>query len=151
MAWHEFVGPEPAADQRLDFGNRQATFAEAQRDFDILRRVQREALEVITPEMTHIDAKKAVDAFLAADPEAPEHITHYYIHGVGLEVHEEPLLHTPMPDPTPLDGPIYFRPGAVVSSEWFTRLWTVEEPFVMTATGWEPLVELKGLTDPAAL
>ena len=36
-------------------------------------------------------------------------------------------------------------PGAVVSSEWFSRCWTVEDPFVMTETGWEPLAQLQGL------
>ena len=148
LAWHQFFGPLPDADDVLEFGehSQEVSLAGAQRDFEILRRVQREALGVITPGMAHVDAKPAVDAFLARDKEAREHISHYYVHGVGLEIHEEPLLHTPMLDPTPLEGPIYFRPGAVVSSEWFTRLWTVEEPFVMTNNGWEPLVALRGLT-----
>jgi len=148
LAWHEFLGPAPDDKDVLDFSGREVTFGEARRDFEILRRIQREALAKIEPGMSQWDARKAVDAFLASDREAGDHITHYYIHGVGLEIHEEPLLHTPMPDSTPLDGPVYFRPGAVVSSEWFTRLWTAEEPFVMTDAGWEPLVELRGLTDP---
>lgn len=94
--------------------------------------------------------REELDAFIPWKVPHLGYLTNYYIHGVGLEVHEEPLLHTPMLEPTPLDGLIYFEPGAVVSSEWFTHLWTVEEPFVLTADGWEPLVELRGLTDPAA-
>ena len=70
-------------------------------------------------------------------------------HGIGLEIHEEPVLTGSVPSPVPLDGPIHFRPGAVVSSEWFSSLWTIEEPFVMTENGWQPLVDLRGLTDPA--
>ena len=150
MAWHEFYGPEPDGGQVLHWGDRQVTSREARRDFEILRRVQSEALQQITPGMSHLDARKALDSYLAADPEAGDHISHYYVHGVGLEIHEEPVLTGYIPESTPADGPIYFQPGAVVSSEWFTRLWTVEEPFVMTESGWEPLVELKGLTDPAA-
>jgi len=150
MAGHEFYGPEPSPDEVISWGNEQVTFAEAEHDFEVLRRVQSEALNVIRSEMSHFDAKDALDAYLVADAEAKEHITHYYVHGLGLEIHEEPVLTGYVPETAPADGPIYFRPGAVVSSEWFTRLWTVEEPFVMTEDGWEPLVELKGLIDPAA-
>jgi len=146
LAWHEFYGPEPRPDEVVRVGAREVPYREARRDFEILRRVQTEALNAIRPGMDHVAAKKAIDAFRAADTEARKHITKYYIHGVGLEVHEEPVLTGYVPTPIPLDGPIYFRPGAVVSSEWFTHHWTVEEPFVMTETGWEPLIELRGLT-----
>ena len=150
LAWHELYGPEPDQSDQLAWGDQQVSFGEAQHDFGVLRRVQAEALTHVQPGMNHVDAKKAIDAYLAQDPEAEEHITSYYVHGVGLEIHEEPVLTRSVPVSTPQDGFIHFRPGAVVSSEWFTRLWTVEEPFVMTETGWEPLVELKGLVDPAA-
>ena len=146
LAWHEFCGREPGPDEVILVGDRQVPYSAALRDFQILRRVQTEALNQIQPGMDHVTAKQTVDAFLDADGEAKDHITNYYIHGIGLEVHEEPVLTGYVPRPVPLDGPIYFRPGAVVSSEWFTHLWTVEEPFVMTKTGWEPLVELRGLT-----
>lgn len=146
LAWHEFYGPEPPADEIIVAGAKQTPYAEAQRDFQILRRIQTEALNQIRPGMDHVTAKSTVDAFIATDPEAKEHITNYYVHGIGLEIHEEPVLTGYVPQPTPLDGPIYFRPGAVVSSEWFTHLWTVEEPFVMTERRWEPLIELRGLT-----
>jgi len=152
LAWHEFYGPEPAPDQVVRVGAKEGPYREARRAFEIIRRVQTEALNAIRPGMDHVAAKKAIDAFLAADPEARSkgRISHYYIHGVGLEIHEEPVLTGYVPTPIPLDGPIYFRPGAVVSSEWFSPYWTVEEPFVMTETGWEPLIELRGLTGSAA-
>ncbi|MBT3288624.1 MAG: aminopeptidase P family protein [Victivallales bacterium] len=149
LAWHEFYGPEPAPDDIILAGDRHVPYSAALRDFQILRRVQTEALSQIKPGMDHVTAKQAVDAFLATDPEARAHVTNYYIHGIGLEIHEEPVLTGYVPEPTPLDGPIRFGPGALVSSEWFTRAWTVEEPFVMTETGWEPLVELRGLTPGA--
>ena len=145
MAWHECHGPEPAEIERVEWGGRQVPFGEARRDFDILRRVQTEALNCIQPGMSHPKAKEAIDAYLASDAEAREHVTNYYVHGIGLEVHEEPILTGCVPSPVPLEGPIHFQPGAVVSSEWFTRLWTVEEPFAMTETGWQPLVELRGI------
>ncbi|MDP6114019.1 MAG: M24 family metallopeptidase [Planctomycetota bacterium] len=151
LAWHEFYGPEPAESEMLQWVDREIPFHDARRDFEILRRVQKEALEPIRPGMSHLEAKAAVDAWLAADAESKEHITNYYIHGIGLEIHEEPVLTGSVPIPTPADVPILFQPGAVVSSEWFTQLWTVEEPFVLTESGWEPLAELKDLTDPAAL
>ena len=150
LAWHELYGPEPSADEIIVVGAREVSYAEAQHDFQILRRIQTEALNQIRPGMDHVTAKSTVDTFLAADSEAKEHITNYYIHGIGLEVHEEPVLTGHVPQPTPLDGLICFRPGAVVSSEWFTHPWTVEEPFVMTEMGWEPLIELRGLTAPGA-
>ena len=148
LAWHEFIDPKPDESRPVVWGEKQVSFAEARRDFELLRRVQTEALHLIRPGMSHPEAKKVVDDYLAADPETREHYS-YFIHGVGLEVHEEPVLTASVPTPIPLDGPIYFQPGAVVSSEWFSRLWTVEEPFVMTKDGWHPLVELRGLTDPS--
>jgi Xaa-Pro aminopeptidase len=151
LAWHEFYGAEPDEHQGLAWGDKRVSFGEARRDFDILRRVQSEGLHQIRPGMDQWQAQEAIDAYLASDSEASAHVTHYYIHGVGLEIHEEPVLTGYVPEPTPLDGPIYFQPGAVVSSEWFTHLWTVEEPFVMTEQGWEPLIELRGLIDPAAI
>lgn len=150
LAWHEFYGPEPAPNETLQWNDRSVSFSDAQTDFEILRRVQSEALSAIRPGMHHVEAKRALDAWLEADAESKGHITNYYVHGVGLEIHEEPVLTGSVPEPTPSDGPIIFQPGAVVSSEWFTHLWTVEEPFVMMETGWKPLVELRGLTDPAA-
>ena len=150
LAWHELYGAEPGDDEILSWGDRQLSYGEARHDFEVLRRIQSEALHVITPGMDHVTAKEQIDAFLAADAEAKEHVTHYYVHGIGLEIHEEPVLTGHVPKSTPLDGLIYFHPGAVVSSEWFTSLWTAEEPFVMTEAGWEPLVELRGLTDLAA-
>ena len=147
LAWHEFCGPEPSPDDVIAVGANRVTYREASHDFEIIRRVQTEALRQIEPDMDHVEAKQKVDAFLSSDPDAKEHITGYYIHGIGLEIHEEPVLNSGVSQPTPLDGPIYFNPGAVVSSEWFTNLWTVEEPFVMTDTGWKPLIELRGLTD----
>ena len=146
LAWHEFHGTEPAPDQVVRVGERTAPYREARREFEIIRRAQTEALHTIRPGMDHVAAQKAVDTFFDSDSEIKKHISSYYIHGVGLEIHEEPILYRRVPTPIPLDGPIYFRPGAVVSSEWFSPCWTVEEPFVMTETGWEPLVELRGLT-----
>ena len=151
MAWHQFFDPEPDDKRLLTWGKDQVNFAEARRDFEILRRVQREALDRIRPGMSHPEAKKMVDDYLSADREAKEHVTNYYIHGIGLEIHEEPVLcRKDMKEILiPLDGPIHFQPGAVVSSEWFSSLWTVEEPFVLTGNGWQPLVDLSGLTDPS--
>jgi len=150
MAWHELYGPEPDDEAVFSWGPRQATWAEARHDFEVLRRMQTEALNQVRPGMDHVSAKKALDDYLASDKELSAHFEDYYIHGVGLEIHEEPVLCGHVPVPTPLDGPIYFQPGAVVSSEWFSPLWTVEEPFVLTESGWAPLVELKGLCDPFA-
>jgi Xaa-Pro aminopeptidase len=146
LAWHEFYGPEPSPDQVVRIGLRKAPYREAVRNFEAVRRAQSEALEVIWPGMDHVAAKKAIDAFLTRNPDIKKHIKNYNIHGVGLEVHEEPVFKSSMPIPIPIDGPIYFRPGAVVNSEWHTPYWTVEEPFVMTETGWEPLIELRGVT-----
>ena len=144
LSWHGFY-EEPDEDDVFSWGPRQATFAEASRDFAVLRRCQHEAMQTIRPGMSQIEAKRAVDDYLQSDPEVRERVKTYFVHGIGLETHEEPVL-TARANPVPLDGPIYYHPGAVCSSEWFSDLWTIGEPFVMTTTGWEPLVELKGLT-----
>ena len=148
LAWHEFIGPEPTAGEVLAFGDRRVAYSEAVEDFEAIRRVQSQALGAIEPGMDHQSAQEAVNEWLRTDAEASRHINGYFIHGVGLEVHEEPVLGGSRPRAVPLDGPIHFRPGAVVSSEWFTGIWTVEEPFVMTPDGWEPMVELRGITAP---
>jgi len=146
IAWHEFYGDEPADDDLIAFGDRQIPYRELRHDFEVITRIQRESLHQIKPGMGHIEARDAVNSYLKSDPEATEHRANYFIHGVGLEVHEEPVLQPPVL--MPRDWQIYFHPGAVVSSEWFTLFWTVEDPFVMTETGWEPLTDLKGLIGP---
>lgn len=146
LAWHEFYREEPGQDETVSLGGQDVLYSDACHDFEVIRRIQTEALMEIQPGMDHVTAKQKVDAFLAGNAEAKEHIIGYFIHGLGLEVHEEPVLSSYVTRPTPLDGPICFEPGAVVSSEWFTTLWTVEEPFVMTNGGWEPIIELRSLT-----
>jgi len=149
LAWHEFHGPEPDLDDVIQIGPREVPYREARLDFQIIRRAQTEALQQIRPGMDHVQAKAAVNRWMAADPEVRRRVHNYFIHGIGLEVHEEPVIvKSGGRPPIPLEGPIYFRPGAVVSFELFTRLWTVEEPFVMTENRWEPMVELRGLTKP---
>lgn len=145
LAWHEFIcEPKPGA--RIDFGEgARVEFREAQEDFDILRRMQSEALAQITPGMTHAEAIGKLKAFVAADPLFSAHCTGYFIHGVGLEIHEEPVFTSATPRAIPQGGRIRYDAGAVVSSEWFSKYWTVEEPFALTAGGWKPLVPLRGL------
>jgi len=153
LAWHEFYNDEPDPDKNFLWGTEKVTYSEAVREFELIRRVQKEALELIKPGMNHIEANKKINNYLIADKEASKKIVQYYIHSLGLEVHEEPiftLYSEPFEEkkpnvPTPADGLIYIYPGTVLSSEWFTPLWTVEEPFVMTEKGWEPLVELRGI------
>lgn len=164
LAWHELIGPEPDGATLFPWGNKTVShdggtvvsrgdgrvrYDELCRDFTLLRRVQREAIRHIKPGMDQWQAKQAVDNYLAADPAAKERITMYFLHSLGLEIHEEPILVARQvfdgADPVPVERAIRYDPGTVISSEWFTRYWTVEEPFVMTATGWEPLIELKGL------
>jgi len=130
----------------LAWGDKKIKYADAKYDFAVLRQAQSEVLNQIKPGMDHLTAKRQVGDYIASHEEFSKHITNYYIHGLGLDVHEEPILTGYVDIPTPLDGAIYYQPGAVVSSEWFTALWTVEEPFVMTAFGWIPLVELRGVT-----
>jgi Xaa-Pro aminopeptidase len=147
--WREFRGPQPGDDDTVDFGVAKVSYREARRDFEILRTVQTEALQEIRPGMDQHQATMAVDEYLAANADAAQRLTIYYIHGIGLEIHEEPTIRRSSPRVW-LDSPIHYYPGAVVSSEWFTNLWGVEDPFVMTETGWEPLAELRDITDPAA-
>jgi Xaa-Pro aminopeptidase len=148
-AWHEFIDGEPAIDEVLAWGDRQVTYREARRDWEIIRRVQRDALTTIKHGMNQWEALAAIDGYLAADGDAREVITGYWIHSLGLEVHEEPVINWGR-GCIPGDSPVPFRLGTVVSSEWFTALWTVEDPFVLTETGWRPLAELKDIVDPAA-
>jgi Xaa-Pro aminopeptidase len=147
--WREFRGPEPDADDTVEFGVAKVSYREARRDFEILRAIQTEALQEIRAGMDQHQAAKAVDEYLKSNREAAQLLTVYYIHGIGLEIHEEPTIRRSSPKVW-LDRPIYYYPGAVVSSEWFTNLWGVEDPFVMTETGWEPLAELRDIIDPAA-
>ena len=139
LAWHEFYDAEPDSDKLFSWSDRNVTYQECYEDFQVIRRVQREAIQEIRQGMNQFEAKKAVSNYLQSDSEAKKRITSYFLHGIGLEVHEEPVLSFSQPTPIPLEGPIYYKPGAVISSEWFTKLWTVEEPFVMTEKGWEPL------------
>ena len=148
LAWHELYGAEPDENDVLDFGQRSVSYHDAREDFEAIRRVQSEALQGIRPGMDQHQARRAVDEYLSASAGATEHVPGYFIHGVGLEVHEEPVISSMMG--AAQDEPIQYQPGAVVSSEWFSRFWTVEEPFLMTEAGWEPLVELKGIVDPSA-
>ncbi|MBI3986541.1 MAG: aminopeptidase P family N-terminal domain-containing protein [Lentisphaerae bacterium] len=164
LAWHEFIGPEPAGAELFHWGNKtvshdggsvvfkgdgRVSYDELCGDFLLLRRVQREAIRTIKPGMDQWQAKQAVDDYLASDREARERITMYFLHSLGLEIHEEPILAARKvfdgAAPVPVERAIRYYPGAVMSSEWFTNYWTVEEPFLMTETGWEPLIELKGL------
>ncbi len=164
LAWHEFIGPEPAESDVFTYGEkvsydgssvkskgkREVTYGEIRENFEVTRRVQREAIQNIRPGMDHNQAKEALEDFIKSDAEAKKHISYFFIHSLGIDIHEEPMiacrkLYDPTAKPIPLDGPIFFYPGAVVSSEWFTEYLTVEEPFIMTKNGWEPLCELKGL------
>jgi methionine aminopeptidase len=160
QAWHKFYGPEPDEDDILDFGGEKVCYAEARHNFEVMRRVQREAINEIRPGMDQHQARAAVDRYLQSDPEAAKHtgvdpsnpsgtkhVGMYFIHSIGLEVHEEPVIASRAPRPIPLDGPIYIQRGAVLQSEWLGPLWTVEEPFVLTDRGWKPLVDLPGLID----
>ncbi|MBI2441420.1 MAG: aminopeptidase P family protein [Lentisphaerae bacterium] len=162
QAWHEFYGPEPADDDLLDFAGKQVRYAEARRNFEIMRRVQREAINAVRPGLDHYQARAAIDRYLRDNPEGAEaagidpanpsgtkHAGMYFVHAIGLDIHEEPVIASRAPRPVPLDGPIYIQPGTVLQSEWLGPLWTLEEPFVLTEKGcWEPLVDLPGLIAP---
>ncbi len=151
--WREFRGPEPDNDDIIDFGDKgKVSYREARRDFEILRTIQTEALQEIRPGMDQNQAAKAVDEYIKSNAEAARHIRLYWLHGIGLEIHEEPIIKRSPGDSSAvgLGRPIYYYPGAVVSSEWFSNLWGVEDPFVMTETGWEPLAELRDIIDPSA-
>ena len=160
LAWHEFHNAEPDNSEKFQWGNEQVTYRKACCDFELIRRVQKEAIQEIRPGMDHLQANKAINDYIKSDPDVLKNIVQYYIHSIGLEIHEEPIFtlysepfENKQPSrPTPGDGLIYFHPGVVISSEWFTSIWTVEEPFIMTENGkWEPLVELKGIIDPVAV
>ncbi len=144
LAWHQFHGPEPDQDDVFTWGERECSYGDACADFEIVRRAQSGALGSIRPGMNQMEAKRAVEDYLESDTEAKERVTTYFVHSIGLEIHEEPALSARL-NPVPFDGAILYQEGSIVASEWFTDLWTVEEPFLLTATGWEPLVELKGL------
>jgi hypothetical protein len=151
VAWHELYAMEPDDRDTLEFGHGQiVTWAEARHDYEVLRQIQREAIQTIRPGMDQFQAKCAVDAFLKSDAEIADHQRGYFLHGIGLEVHEEPVLTGSIAAVVPPDGPIYYRPGAVISSEWFSKCWTVEDPFVLGERGWAPLVELRGLVSCCA-
>lgn len=145
LAWHEFIR-EPRPGALLDFGDgAKVSVEEAREDFDILRRMQTDALSAIRPGMSHFEALEQVRNRVASDAEFAAHCTGYFIHGVGLEIHEEPVFTSVTAKPIPQNERIVYEIGAVVSSEWFSKYWTVEEPFVLTATGWQPLVHRRGL------
>lgn len=154
IAWHETLGPEPAPNDQIAFAADSVpgrhSWREMVRDYDVIRQVQRDAINQIRIGMNQAQARAAVEAYLARTPEYAEHGRGYFIHSLGLEVHEEPILAAANPEAMPVDGPIIFEPGAVCSSEWFSRFWTVEDPFVLRADGrWEPLTELRGLAPRA--
>ncbi len=83
VAWHEFYDENPDRNLQLYFPSGIISFENACEDFEILRRAQREALELIKPGMTHLQAKKVIDDFCHSDSQVHEHITNYYIHGIG--------------------------------------------------------------------
>jgi Xaa-Pro aminopeptidase len=149
LAWCQFYGPEPEEDEIIDCGGgHRVPYREARHEYEVLKRIQGEALQGIRAGMDQFQAKQAVEDYLKSDPEAAEHLLTYFIHGLGLEIHEEPVFtgfKHPFAQCIPEQTSIYYRPGAVVSSEWLSRYWTLEDPFVMTETGWEPLSELHGL------
>ena len=147
--WREFLGPEPYRESIIDFGVKKVTYHEAREDFEVLRNVQTDALQGILPGMDQTQAVEAVDEYFRNNADAADRIKSYFIHGIGLEIHEEPTIRR-SPPRLWLDKPIYYHPGAVVSSEWFTELWGAEDPFVMTENGWEPLSELRDIIDLSA-
>lgn len=155
IAWHEVLGPAPAEGESLLWSAdaeppRPFPWRELVKDYEVIRAVQREAINQIRIEMDQTQARAAVEAYLAKNSDYREHGRGYFIHSLGLEIHEEPILAAANPNAMPVDGPIFFEPGAVCSSEWFSRHWTVEDPFVLGDNGrWEPLTTLRGLTPRA--
>ncbi|MCX5660684.1 MAG: aminopeptidase P family N-terminal domain-containing protein [Planctomycetota bacterium] len=152
IAWHEFLGPAPSDGDRVVWSAdsepmRLFAWRDLVRDFEVMRVVQREAINQIRIGMDQAEARAAVERYLAGNADYQEHGRGYFIHSLGLEIHEEPILAAANPNALPVDGPILFQPGAVCSSEWFSRHWTVEDPFVLGADGkWEPLAPLRGVT-----
>lgn len=69
----------------------------------MLRTVQGEGLNCINPGMNQHEVKKVLESFRSSDPTACHHITHYYIHGVGLKIHKEPVTFGYVAEPMPLD------------------------------------------------
>jgi len=151
LAWCQFYGPEPNNNDIIEFGGkRKVSYREARVDYEIIRRIQRESIQGIKPGMDQFQAADAIEDYLKSDPELEEHQTGYFIHGIGLDIHEEPILARALGKPVPREEQIYYQPGAVISSEWFSKCWTVEDPFIMTETEWQPLARMTGLIDPAS-
>ena len=151
IAWHETLSPEPSPGDAIDWaadGQRgKFLWRDLCRDYEVIRAVQQEAINTIRIGMNQTEARAAVEAYLARNADYQHHGRGYFIHSLGLEVHEEPVLAAANPEAMPVDGPIIFVPGTVCSSEWFSRHWTVEDPYVLRADGkWGPLVPLRGLS-----
>lgn len=155
IAWHEYLHASRGPDELIEWAalNEPGTFTrrELQADYDVMRVVQREAINRIRPGMTQTQARAAVEDYLKHNADYQRHGTGYFVHSLGIEVHEEPILATANPRAMPYDEVMYFEPGIVCSSEWFSKHWTIEDPFVMGENGvWEPLTELRGIDAPQA-
>ena len=122
-------------------------YREARRDYEVVRRMQRESLQLIRPGMDQFQANRAIAEYLKSDREVADHYLLHFVHGIGLELHEEPVIFYDRVSPQSAGASILYQPGALVSSEWFSRYWTVEDPFVMDANGsWQPLHCLRPLS-----
>jgi Xaa-Pro aminopeptidase len=166
FAWHEFIHGEPGDDALFTLGpeggsidgsdskdgvKREVSYRELKEDFRIIREVQHNAIQGIKPGMNQFEAHQSVMDYFKEHPEHRARITYCFLHSLGLEVHEEPMIacrSLEHPNFIPEKEPISYKVGMVMSSEWFTSYWTVEEPYLLTETGWIPLVERRGICLP---
>lgn len=63
----------------------------------------------------------------------------FWIHGIGLDAHEEPRLGSPMPHAVKVLPDVTFEVGAVIALE---PSWLVEDDYVMRSDGFERLGQL---------
>lgn len=63
----------------------------------------------------------------------------FWIHGIGLDAHEEPRLGSPLPYAVNIKPEVTFEVGAVLALE---PSWLVEDDYVLQADGFERLGEL---------
>lgn len=148
------VGPpkldKPIDDQPINPNTkRQIPYKEFKAEYEMLRKVQREAIQAIKPGMNQFDAYDALVAYLKGNPEQAAVIRTVYIHSVGLEVHEEPFFSfLGFGNPgnfTPKDKPVYFDAGSITTAEFAGTYSMIEDIFGLTGNGWVPLTKFPEL------